>query len=192
MIVYIPIGSGPLRDKIIAAGHGMIVTPERYGVPKYDCEWVFDNGAFGDFKHGRKFQEARFIKYLKRIVVLPEKKLPKWCVCPDKVASKDSLSFSVEWIKRLPQKLDWYLAIQDGMDREAVHLAIIRFGFKGLFIGGSSGWKNAHAWEWVELAREWGIGVHLARVNGWKRLQWSVNLGVDSVDGTGWTRAPTV
>ena len=189
MIVYVPVGSGPLREKIIAAGHGMIVS-RPFRVPTLRCPWVLDNGAFIDWKRDKPFDGDAFRKAVSRTMALPEEERPRWCVCPDRVASPKSLHFSTEWRRILPDDLDWYLAIQDGMKREEVQFVINRFSFQGFFIGGSSGWKNAHAWEWVEWAHELGLRAHIGRVNGWRRLQWAVNIEADSIDGTGWTRDP--
>ncbi len=190
MIVYVPIGSGPLRERYIELGHGMIANRPAgaFGIPKYRCPWIVDNGAYDDFLKHRPFDERMFLKRIGQLMELPESGRPEWVVCPDKVASRESLAFSTSWRRRLPDELNWYLAIQDGMERDEVHLAVNRFGFDGLFIGGSTRWKNERAWYWVELAHEWGLKAHLGRANGPKRLQWAINIGADSLDGTGWTR----
>jgi len=192
MIVYVPIGSGPLRDKILALGHGMIANapPGAFGVPRMKCHWVFDNGAYHYWIHKQEFNADVYAKRIKQLLALPEEKRPEWCVCPDKVASKESLSFSVGWRKRLPSDLRWYLAIQDGMTKDDVNMVVNRYHFEGLFIGGSTTWKNERAWCWVEQAHDWGMKAHIGRVNGPRRLQWAVDLGADSIDGTGWTRHP--
>lgn len=190
LIVYVPLGNGPLRRAIIAAGHGMIVCRPHFGLPKLECPWVFDNGAFVDFLNGSDFDGDGFERCVIRLMDIQPCQRPEWSVVPDIVASPKSLPFSVHWRETLPDDLKWYLAIQDGMTPELVDSAFTKVPFDGLFIGGSSAWKNSMACEWVKYGHGRKLPVHIGRVNGWKRLQWAVNIGADSVDGTGWTRDP--
>ncbi|HYF00309.1 MAG TPA: hypothetical protein VEJ18_15410 [Planctomycetota bacterium] len=190
MIVYVPVGNGPLRRAIVAAGHGMIVCRIRFQFPHLECPWVFDNGAFADWKNGQPFDRRQFGRCLDKLLTLQPCRRPAWCVVPDKVADASSLGYSVGWRKDLPDELRWFLAIQDGMTAAGVETALASARFDGLFIGGSSAWKNENAVRWVAFGHERGLPVHLGRVNGWKRLQWAVTIGADSVDGTGWTRDP--
>lgn len=190
MIVYIPVGNGPLRREIISYGHGMIVCRPNFRFPKLECPWIFDNGAFVDFLKGEEFKDAQFVRCIDRLMKVQPCKRPLWCVTPDIVTSPKSLGFSVSWRKDLPNALNWYLAIQDGMEYEHVETALATARFDGLFIGGSTDWKNQRAADWCAWGRAHRLPVHIGRVNGWKRLQWAVNIGADSVDGTGWTRDP--
>lgn len=186
MIVYVPVGSGPLRNKIIAAGHGMISNVERFGVP--DCRWVMDNGAWIYYKDGLPFNEKKFLKRLDQILRVQPCRRPEWCVVPDKVADPASLSFSTRWRQRLPSELRWYLAVQDGMTETGVEEALQAQKYAGLFVGGSDNFKNRTACEWVRFAHELGYPCHVARVNYKNRLRWCVEIKADSIDGTGWTR----
>lgn len=187
-VVYVGVGSGPLRDRVTAAGHGQMVSRDAFRVP--NCRWTFDNGAFTDWKNGQPFDESKFWKRLEQIVALDPCEHPEWAVCPDRVAHPQSLSYSSAWRGRLPESIRWYLALQDGMEPRSVE-AVIRSGrFAGLFVGGSSDWKNQRACEWVAFGHAHGLPVHVGRVNGWKRLQWCVDIDADSIDGTGWTRDP--
>lgn len=190
MIVYVPVGNGPLRREIIAAGHGMIVSCSSWQMPYLDCPWVVDNGAFTYWKNGLPFNDSVFHRVVSKLVKLQSCQRPEWVVCPDKVADPASLSFSVEWRRKLSDELRWYLAIQDGMTEEAVESALSGNRFHGLFVGGSTSWKNSTASSWCDFGKSKELPVHIGRVNGWKRLQWAVTIGADSVDGTGWTRAP--
>jgi hypothetical protein len=60
-----------------------------------------------------------------------------------------------------------------------------------IFIGGSTAFKlGAEAARIVveaHLLRKW---VHMGRVNTQRRLQYAAAIGVDSVDGSGWSRFP--
>lgn len=190
MIVYVPVGNGPLRRAYVEAGAGMIVCRIRFQFPHLDCPWIFDNGAFADWKNGQPFDRATFGRCLDKILTLQPCGRPQWSVVPDKVADPISLVYSISWRKDLPDDLRWFLAIQDGMTEVGVENALAGARFDGLFIGGSSAWKNANAVRWVDFGHARKLPVHLARINGWKRLQWAVNIGADSVDGTGWTMDP--
>lgn len=193
MIVYVGAGSGPLRDRLIAVGHGQMVSRQSgaFRIPKKG-RWAFDNGAWTDFLHGRPFGTEQFLKRLGQLRAAPKDRQPDWCVCPDVVSYWMSLEYSFSWRRWLEQKGDpqrWYLALQDFVDLADVDLVLKEVPFDGLFIGGSTRWKLANSGAWVKWGHERKLPVHVARVNGPKRLQWAVNIDADSVDGTGWVRA---
>lgn len=188
MIVYIPVGNGPVRREYIAAGAGMIVTRADFRFPKLDCPWIFDNGAFQDYLDGKEFGEVKFVRCIDRLMKVQPCQRPAWCVTPDIVADKNSLGFSVGWRKDLPHALNWYLALQDGMEEAHVENALSTAKFSGLFVGGSLTWKNENAARWCAFGRAYKLPVHIGRLNGGRRLQWAVNIGASSVDGTGWTQ----
>lgn len=80
------------------------------------------------------------------------------------------------------------LALQDYVHPDDVDHALCLENFDGLFIGGTTAWKLQTSAAWVDFGHKRGLPVHIARVNGPVRLQWAVNIGADSVDGTGWVR----
>lgn len=60
-----------------------------------------------------------------------------------------------------------------------------------IFIGGSTGYKlGAEAARLVVEAHLIGKWAHMGRVNTARRLQYAAAVGVDSVDGSGWSRFP--
>jgi hypothetical protein len=59
---------------------------------------------------------------------------------------------------------------------------------RGIFVGGSTGWKLATARAWGVLAREVGCHLHIARVNTTRRIRLCQDAGADSFDGTSATR----
>lgn len=192
MIVYVPVGNGPLRRAIVAAGHGQIVSAECFRWPTLKSRWILDNGAYTYFKRGQRFHESMptFETLISAITKRQRCDWPEWCVCPDIVADPGSLEMSLYWRKHLPDALRWYLAVQDGMCERDVRRAFEYVKFDGIFVGGSSAWKNEYACRWVGFAHGLGVPCHIGRVNGPRRLQWAVDIGADSIDGTGWTRAP--
>jgi len=193
MIVYVGAGSGPFRDLVIDAGHGQMVSRQAgaFRIPKRG-RWAFDNGAFTDWKNHVPFDDEEFLKRLRKIEALPAERKPDWCVCPDMVGERTSLAYSLEWrdlLERYSPGLRWYLALQDYVHPDDVLHTLKLAHFDGIFIGGTTPWKLETAASWVKLGHEQGLPVHLARVNGPNRLQWAVDIGADSVDGTGWVHA---
>jgi hypothetical protein len=193
MIVYVGAGSGAFRDLIIAAGHGQMVSRQvgafrniRFG------RWAFDNGAWTDHKNNVPFNDQEFLWRVRQVEEMPLDRMPDWCVCPDMWGDASSLTYSLEWrtyLEAYAPGLKWYLAVQDYMLPEDVIHATKLERFGGLFIGGSNPWREATAAGFIELGHRLGLQVHLARINGPNQLQWAIDLGADSVDGTGWVRA---
>lgn len=193
MIVYVGAGSGPFRNLVIAAGHGQMVSPQpgAFRMPTHG-KWAFDNGAYTDWLHGDPFDNKRYLERLSHLSFLPDELMPDWCVVPDIVADPTSLSYSLRWRQALydaDRRLRWYLAVQDFMTPDDVLHALCLEPFDGLFIGGSTEWKWETAEKWVAWGHEHGLPVHIARVNGPGPLQRAVDIGADSIDGTGWVIA---
>ena len=63
------------------------------------------------------------------------------------------------------------------------------YEFEAVFIGGDTAWKlGPEARRIVRICKEQGKHVHMGRVNSRRRLRYADSIGVDSVDGTGWTK----
>lgn len=61
--------------------------------------------------------------------------------------------------------------------------------FDAVFIGGDTAWKlGPEARRIVAICKEHGKHVHMGRVNTLRRLRYAESIGVDSVDGTKWTK----
>jgi len=193
VIVYVGAGSGAFRDLVIAAGHGQMVSRQVGAFRNIEFgRWAFDNGAFTDWKNGKPFNDQEFLWRVRQLEKLPLDRLPDWCVCPDMVGKRLSLLYSLDWrayLKIYAPGFKWYLAVQDYMVPDDVEYALSLERFEGLFVGGTTDWKHETGAAWVELGHSLGIPVHIARVNGPIWLQWAVDIGADSVDGTGWVRA---
>lgn len=142
--------------------------------------WGFDNGAFGDFKSGAPFDGSAFCDRLHRAMLVGE---PYLAVAPDLVQQPDSLQFSIEWRRRLPNSWPWYLALQDGMRVDEVARAIDGQGFVGLFLGGSTAFKQT-AKTWLQLAHTRGLRFHYGRAATLARLEYALEIGCDSADSS--------
>jgi hypothetical protein len=111
-----------------------------------------------------------------------------WIVVPDIVTGGlRSLDYSLSWLEKLrglPTPL--LLAVQDGMEpndvRELLSPAV------GIFIGGSTEWKEETADQWGRLARRRNCYLHVGRVNSQRRIGICNAAGANSFDGTSASR----
>lgn len=145
--------------------------------------YALDNGAWTAFQQGTRFDESAF---LRAVDAVGEK--ADWIVIPDIVAAgKRSLDYSLAWLQRmksLPTPL--LLAVQDGMTpddvRDYLSPAV------GIFVGGSSTWKEQTAVMWGKLSRRRNCRLHIGRVNSQRRISICAAAGANSFDGTSATR----
>lgn len=90
------------------------------------------------------------------------------------------------------RQLASYLAVQDGMKREHVE-GIIRAGWAGIFLGGTDKFKRETAFQWCEMAHEFGLKFHYARAGTLRKLEHAKLIKADSLDSNFplWTKART-
>ncbi len=145
--------------------------------------YAIDNGAWTAFQQGVKFNERLFMK---AIDLLGEH--ADWIVLPDIVAEGlKSLDYSLTWLERLrgiPTQL--LIAVQDGMKVEDVRS--ILNPTLGIFIGGTTEWKEQTAVQWGSVARRRNCYLHVGRVNSARRIAICAAAGADSFDGSSVTR----
>ena len=144
----------------------------------YDGEpWGFDNGAYGWWVRGEQFNE---IIYRKRLDKAFSVGVPYMAVIPDMVARGDeSLDYSLGWLDKLPHGWQWYLAVQDGMDKDRVIRVIDKVD--GIFLGGTNAYK-ATAYEWCRTAHKHGKKFHYGRAGTARKIQDALMIGADSAD----------
>lgn len=76
------------------------------------------------------------------------------------------------------------LVAQDGLE----NLEIPWDYFEALFIGGSTQWKLGREVRWlIKEAKKYQKWVHMGRVNSVPRIRYAQSIGVDSVDGSGYS-----
>lgn len=168
------------------AGMRVIVGPDQLDRARRSppLSWALDNGAWGCFQRGVPFDGGAFREALARWGEGAD-----FIVCPDIVgAGLDSLAFSVSWADEVRQaaRRPVYLAVQDGMTEATV--APVLEWFDGLFIGGSTEWKEATMHAWGRYAAGCSLPMHVGRVNTDRRLRMAIDAGASSVDGTSPTR----
>lgn len=157
---------------------GHLMSPDGWREPW--GEYALDNGAFGAWKNGERWKRVPYLSLCEKAVALG--RAPRWIVVPDAVGDRDqTLKLWGDWASTLTK---WYgfplaFAVQDGMTEGDIPAEA-----DVLFIGGTTEWKWTNLPRWCAMGRR----VHVGRVNSPRALRRCAELGVESVDGTGWTR----
>lgn len=175
------------RQLARAKGLGCMVSGQYRGTVSEIPYFALDNEAFAAWKNNRPWDGDKFLKIFNRFI--SRGLHPDFVVVPDIVAGgRESLSFSREWLKKLPQidKVRRYLAVQDGMNVKEVAKEIKLYG--GIFIGGSIDWKLETGASWVELAHKFRKPCHIGRIGPLDRILWAYEIGADSIDSTYWSQ----
>lgn len=109
---------------------------------------------------------------------------PLWALVPDVVADRHATLERWHQYAPLVKSYGWPLAfaVQDGM---SVH--DVPENADVVFVGGTTEFK----WSTVQMWAWYFPRVHVGRVNSIDRLWQCEDLGVESVDGTGWFRDPS-
>lgn len=149
----------------------------RYRNRHTDRHFAIDNGSFS------RFHRKAFEALLKR--ELPQKELCRFVAVPDVVGSaRRTLEVFDYWHPLLNQ---WPLALvaQDGQEDLPIPWEFI----DAIFIGGSTKFKESDvAIQIIKTAQAMSKWTHVGRVNSPGRLQGFIELGVDSIDGSGLAR----
>lgn len=163
---------------------GSLLTPRNYNrIP--DGIWAADNDCF------QGLHPSRFLRFLSKIVDGNNK--PLWIACPDSVANAgETWRLYHLWAPVIRSLgLPVALVLQDGLEK-LKHRATLPSTWDDLaavFVGGSTEWKlSEHADRFINEAKERGKLVHVGRVNSLRRIQHFAPLGVDTFDGSGWSR----
>jgi hypothetical protein len=152
----------------------LLLNPHCIRPGQFQYRYAIDNAAFN------RFDELAYFKMLDRSTQFQP---PMFVVCPDVVGCHDR-TFAL-WLYYSPilrERYGYKLAFvaQDGCEPD-----LIPDDVDWIFVGGKDPWKMDNIHRFVGL----GKPVHVGRVNSKSRLKYCEDLGVDSVDGTGWMRA---
>ena len=144
--------------------------------------YVLDNDAFSAWSNGTEWNHAAWTEMLKRAMLNKHK--PAWVLVPDVVADKTATLAS--WQRHAPEaaSYSWPLAfaVQDGMTPDDVPE-----GAQVVFVGGTTEWKWQNLPMWCASFSR----VHVGRVNNIEKVYHCEDMGIESVDGTGWFKDPT-
>lgn len=149
--------------------------------------YALDNGAFSCWEPKTNtfddFKWAAVERQWQQLIVWAQCAAikPLWAIVPD-VPGNAARTFE-KWEQFAPtMPFPKALAVQDGMEPSDVHT--LEHLPDVIAVGGSTEWK----WETVE---RWAANfprVHLLRCNSPARLYDLERIGVESTDGTGWSR----
>lgn len=159
---------------------GWLIGPT--GMPKTKLRpWMpfaLDNDAFSAWSKRREWCERTWIAMMRRVQELDM--TPLWALVPDVVADRDETLRKWEQYAPTVESFGWTLAfaVQDGMTPSDLPDECV------VFVGGTTEWK----WDNLPMWTETGRRVHVGRVNEISKVLWCEELGVESVDGTGWMR----
>lgn len=161
-----------------ALGH--LYSPNGFRGPYDWLPYALDNGAFPAFTNGVPWDESAFLALCRKAAQAAHR--PRWIVVPDVVGSRDDTLRSWDrWSTYLAATFEFPLAmaVQDGMlPADVSSDAVV------VFVGGTTDWKWDNLPQWTQAFAR----VHVGRVN-WATQLWKCHeLGVESVDGTGWFR----
>jgi len=166
-----------------AAGWGIMVSAKGRNGSNGFARWAFDNGAWWAYANGEAFDERAFLRGYARYAAGAD-----FAVLPDIVAGgRRSLEFSLAWRARLGAPVcPLMLAVQDGI--APADVAAVVGPELGVFVGGSTEWKERTLAGWGRLARECAARLHVGRVNTARRIHLCMAAGADSFDGSSASR----
>ena len=169
-------GKYPNKLGWLVGPSGMTKTKVREWLP-----WALDNDAFSAWEHGTDWDEGLYWEFLDW--AKGQKCQPRWAAVPDVVTDPEATLKNWEKFSPKVAEYGWPLAFvaQDGMTPEDVPE-----NADLVFIGGTYRWKWRNVPEFTASCPR----VHVGRVNTLFRLRRCDELGVESVDGTGWFRRP--
>ena len=163
---------------------GVLITPTAgNNPPDSGVTWAADNAAFSGF------DDCRFRRMLKKIKGRDD---CRFVAAPDVVG--DHLQTRKQWSEWAPMIRGYGLrpafVCQDGcLEGDVPWDDLLKERGGAVFIGGTTRYKLSEMpCLIVRRAWQWGLWSHVGRVNSAKRLLWCMALGVDSVDGSSFSR----
>jgi hypothetical protein len=142
--------------------------------------YAIDNGAWTAHQSGAQWNQGAFEELVSRMGQAAD-----WTVLPDIVmGGLPSLGLSISWLDRVDGRV--LIPLQDGMRPR--HVEHYLSGRVGLFVGGSTEWKEASLPMWGAVKRRTGCWLHVGRVNSARRIRLCALAGADSFDGSGPSR----
>jgi len=167
-------------DLLGDSGVGEVNLPNTLPPRRYP--WFLDNGAWVASKRGKLLDEGKFYNAIRKIELGDCGWIPEFVVVPDIVGGgQESLDYSLSWVDRI-HMAPRYLAVQNWMLPKNVESVLKRF--EGIFVGGTSEWKENTAHWWVKLAHDNGMPCHIGRAGTEKKIKWAKSIGADSIDSS--------
>ena len=185
MIIYYAARTGTKRtlESFRRLGFGLMVSAAGVHRTEGFERYCLDNGAWTAHQQCRQWSPRPFSSMLASIGHGAD-----FVVAPDVVAcGAESLALSLSWAPRLVDICPVYMAVQNGHEREPGQVAqqAKTAGCVGIFVGGTTEWKERTVHLWSRVAHERGMKCHMGRVNSARRVLIAQEAGVDSMDGSG-------
>lgn len=175
--------TGTRRNLVALRAHGWRLMVSARGALRHEgFGYALDNGAWTAHQRGEPFDVAAFERAVDALGAGAD-----FIVAPDIVmGGGDSLRLTEAWLPRLVDVAPVLVAVQDGIEpADVAPLLGVRVG---LFVGGSTEWKEHTAATWGALGRSRGAHVHVGRVNTARRIHLCAYAGAHSFDGSSVTR----
>lgn len=146
-------------------------------------QYMIDNGAYTYWRRGVPYDPVPFRRLLASHGVGAD-----MIVAPDIVAGGlESLQMSLSW---LPELLTYgpriLIPVQDGMTTD--DLSPVVSDRIGVFLGGSTEWKEHTMHYWGAFCQSIGCYYHVGRVNTLRRIYMALDAHADSCDGSSASR----
>ena len=186
---YCTITSGQTLRKLYQSGWGLFLTPLALKSNRKAFMWAssqeprmryaIDNGAWGAFVNETQWSAQEFTDLLEG-----HGEEADFAVAPDIVeGGSASLDLSIAWLPTvLAHSPVALIPVQDGMTAE--DLEPFLSDRVGVFVGGSTEFKESTIRMWSNLARKASSWCHVGRVNSVRRINLCTTARVDSIDGT--------
>tara|TARA_Y100000593_G_C4225590_1_gene294256 strand:- start:227 stop:844 length:618 start_codon:yes stop_codon:yes gene_type:complete len=159
-------------------GWGVLLTPDNPNPHDFEL-FAIDNGAWSCHQRGTEWLPQRWLR-------LVEKKgsAAQWAALPDVVCGGlDSLILSLSWLPQVQNLCSkWLIVVQDDMTATDLEPHVSKQ--VGIFVGGSTSWKESSLPMWGRLSARSGCWLHVGRVNTARRIRLCALAGADSFDGT--------
>jgi hypothetical protein len=179
--------TGTRRNLIALRERGWRLLVSATGVLRTEgFPYALDNGAWSAYQQKKPFDDRAFALALRRLGAGAD-----WTVLPDIVCGgMTSLELSLRWRARvLAECARALIAVQDGMSTDDI--AVFLGSRVGIFVGGSTRWKEETIGLWADLGRRHGCWVHVGRVNSVRRIAICTSAGATSFDGSSASRYAT-
>lgn len=183
-------------DGLRREGWRLLITPFGGRDPK-GFHYGIDNGAWRAFLEFQAGSAAQNLLDIPRYLALLDElgQDADFAVLPDIVGEGEaSLTLTLAYEKAVLERIGPdtvpLLSVQDGMEAGNLYRRVENFarqGF-GIFVGGTTEWKERTLAIWGDLKREYGCYLHCARVNTARRIRLCAAADVDSFDGTSATK----
>lgn len=165
------------------AGWRLFITPTNCRLPE-GFRFAIDNDAWRSYQQKIPFDGEAFEGLVERLGCAAD-----FVVLPDIVGGgNESLEFSLSWLPKLRLIRHLLLPLQDGMTAHDVGMVLRQNPKVGLFLGGTTEFKEREMYAWGMVAHAWKRHYHVGRVNTARRIRLAAEAGADSIDGTSASR----